>query len=221
MKKYTLDFKYIRNEYAMPLAVLDCVLDAVIDGKSDDTERHKIRRIFDSAVRWLTNAMRMDLEPTECIKMSDKLELLSNCGCYRKLQDSIEKVESLIIEPIEIEFKGKAPDGIMEWVPDFDSEKIKITATGAWPMKQMSRYTDFEGALASLLYNREYTGPTETEEDIEKSFGGYLELAKKLAPDLMTKARREIMTEMLDRSLEKETAESWNKRLDNNGLVDD
>ena len=60
----------------------------------------------------------------------------------------------------------------------------------------------------------ENTGPTKTEEDIEKSFGGYLELAKKLALDLMAKARCEIMTEVLAESLKQETAESWNKRLD-------
>ena len=70
----------------------------------------------------------------------------------------------------------------------------------------IKRYSDFENTLASILYNREYTGPTKTEEDIEKSFGGYLELTKKLALDLMAKARCEIMTEVLDRSLEQETA---------------
>jgi hypothetical protein len=205
MKKYTLDFKYIRNEYAMPLAILDCVLDAVIDGKSDDTERHKIRRTFDAAIRWITNAMRMDLEPTECIKMFDKLELLSNCGCYRKLHKSIEDVEALVTELIEIEFLGEAPDGVMAWVPDFDSAKIKVTVLPKSTMKPIvKRYSDFESTLASILYNREYTGPTETEEDIEKSFGSYLELAKKLAPDLMEKARREML-------IEQETTE--NKRL--------
>jgi hypothetical protein len=205
MKKYTLDFKYIRNEYAMPLAILDCVLDAVIDGKSDDTERHKIRRTFDAAIRWITYAMRMDLEPTECIKMFDKLELLSNCGCYRKLHKSIEDVEALVTELIEIEFLGEAPDGVMAWVPDFDSAKIKVTVLPKSPTKPIvKRYSDFESTLASILYNREYTGPTETEEDIEKSFGSYLELAKKLAPDLMEKARREVL-------IEQETA--LNKRL--------
>jgi hypothetical protein len=205
MKKYTLDFKYIRNEYAMPLAILDCVLDAVIDGKSDDTERHKIRRTFDAAIRWITYAMRMDLEPTECIKMFDKLELLSNCGCYRKLHKSIEDVEALVTELIEIEFLGEAPDGVMAWVPDFDSAKIKVTVLPKSTMKPIvKRYSDFESTLASILYNREYTGPTETEEDIEKSFGSYLELAKKLAPDLMEKARREML-------IEQETTE--NKRL--------
>jgi hypothetical protein len=205
MKKYTLDFKYIRNEYAMPLAILDCILDAVIDGKSDDTEKHKIRRTFDAAIRWITNAMRMDLEPTECIKMFDKLELLSNCGCYRKLHKSIEDVEALVTELIEIEFLGEAPDGVMAWVPDFDSAKIKVTVLPKSTMKPIvKRYSDFESTLASILYNREYTGPTETEEDIEKSFGSYLELAKKLAPDLMEKARREML-------IEQETTE--NKRL--------
>jgi hypothetical protein len=68
----------------------------------------------------------------------------------------------------------------------------------------VKRYPDFESTLASILYNREYTGPIETEEDIEKSFGSYLELAKKLAPDLMEKARREML-------IEQETTE--NKRL--------
>lgn len=79
----------------------------------------------------------------------------------------------------------------------------------------VKRYSDFENTLASILYNREYTGPTKTEEeDIEKPFGGYLELTKKLALDLMAKAHCEIMIEVLNRSLEQETAaESWNKRL--------
>ena len=195
--------------------ILDCVLDAIIDGKSDDTERHKIKRTFDTAIRWLTNAMRMNFEPTEYIKMSDKLELLSNCGCYRKLHRSIEDVEALITEFIEIEFLGEAPDGVMAWVLDFDSAKIKITALPESTAKLIVKiYSDFESTLASILYNREYTGPTETEEEgIEKSFGSYLELAKKLAPDLMAKARREIMTEVFDRSFEQETAESCNKRL--------
>jgi hypothetical protein len=59
--------------------------------------------------------------------MFDKLELLSNCGCYRKLHKSIEDVEALVTELIEIEFLGEAPDGVMAWVPDFDSAKIKVT----------------------------------------------------------------------------------------------
>lgn len=222
MKKYTLDFKYIRNEYAAPLAIINCVLDAVIDGVEVSTEQIRIRKNFDSLVRCLTNAMRMDLEPQDCIKMSDKLELLSDCGCYRKLAESVKSVEKLITEPIEVELVGDACKNVMNWVPEFDANKVKITiGSVSSGSSKKEEYTDFENALANILYGREYTGPTETEEAIESSFKAYQEVARKLAPSLLREARKEIMMENLDQALAQETSESWNKRLDNNGLVDD
>ena len=131
MKKYSLDFKYIRNKQTAPLAVLSCILDAVRPPK-DRNEKNlkkleKVRTVFDSLTRYLRDIMKMDLDPSTILGYYDCLEILTDSNCFRNIDEKVKEVEKLVKEPIVIEFKGFMCDPeIMQFVPDFDKNKIKI-----------------------------------------------------------------------------------------------
>lgn len=134
MKKYTLDFKYIRNKYVAALAVLNCIYDAVVpeDEELDwDESPTKCRISKTKAMIALSNnmmhIMSYDMNTNDYFCKYDALETVLDAKCFRKLPQSIADVEYFIDEPVVIEFKGMFCDPeIMQFVPDFSPEKVKI-----------------------------------------------------------------------------------------------
>ena len=134
MKKYTLDFKYIRNKYVAALAVLNCIYDAVVpeDEAPDwDESPTKCRISKTKAMVALSNnmmhIMSYDMHTNDYFCKYDALETVLDAGCFRKLQQSITDVEYFIDERIVIEFKGIMPEPeIMLFIPDFNPDKVKI-----------------------------------------------------------------------------------------------
>ena len=123
MKKYVLDFKYIRNKQVAPFAILSCIFDAIPRSYDDDG----MLTTFNAFTTHLSTIIRADMNPENLLNQYDALETLDMASSYYSIENDIMKVESFIEELIVIEFKGiMAESDIMQFVPSFDPEKVKI-----------------------------------------------------------------------------------------------
>lgn len=132
MKKYTLDFKYIKNKQSAALAVMECLYDAVVtkDNKNKFFEdRDKtVEQLFFSAVSDLKRIMFMDVRPIDTISDEFAARTVSLSACFREFPELINKIMSLMTEPVVIDFEGYMPPDadIMAFVPDFPKEKVML-----------------------------------------------------------------------------------------------
>ena len=132
MKKYTLDFKYIKNKQSAALAVMECLYDAVVtkDNKNKFFENRDktVEQLFFGAVSDLKRIMFMDVCPIDTISDEFAARTLSSSACFREFSEKINKIISLITEPIVIDFEGYMPTDtdIMDFVPDFPKEKVML-----------------------------------------------------------------------------------------------
>ena len=132
MKKYTLDFKYIKNKQSAALAVMECLYDAVVtkDNKNKFFEdRNKtVEQLFFSAVSDLKRIMFMDVCPIDTISDEFTARTVSSSACFRVFPEKINKIMSLMTEPVVIDFEGYMPPDadIMDFVPDFPKEKVML-----------------------------------------------------------------------------------------------
>ena len=129
MKKYTLNFKYIKNKQSAALAVMECLYDAVVtkDNKNKFFLRTEIRLFF-NAVSDLKRIMFMDVRPIDTISDEFAARTVSLSACFREFPEMINKIMSLMTEPIVIDFEGYMPQDadIMAFVPDFPKEKVML-----------------------------------------------------------------------------------------------
>ena len=132
MKKYTLDFKYIKNKQSAALAVMECLYDAVVtkDNKNKFFEdRDKtVEQLFFGAVSDLKRIMFMDVCPIDTISDEFAARTLSSSACFREFSEKINKIISLITEPVVIDFEGHMPPDadILDFVPAFPKEKVML-----------------------------------------------------------------------------------------------
>ena len=132
MKKYKLNFKYIKNKQSAALAVMECLYDAVVtkDNKNKFFEdRDKtVEQLFFSAVSDLKRIMFMDVCPIDTISDEFAARTLSSSACFRVFPEKINKIMSLITEPVVIDFEGYMSQDadIMAFVPDFPKEKVML-----------------------------------------------------------------------------------------------
>ena len=132
MKKYTLDFKYIKNKQSAALAVIECLYDAVVtkDNKNKFFEdRYKtVEQLFFSAVSDLKRIMFMDVCPIDTISDEFAARTVSLSACFREFPEKINKIMSLMTEPVVIDFEGYMPPDadIMAFVPNFPKEKVML-----------------------------------------------------------------------------------------------
>ena len=132
MKKYTLNFKYIKNKQSAALAVMECLYDAVVtkDNKNkffEDRDKN-VEQLFFSAVSDLKRIMFMDVCPIDTISDEFAARTLSSSACFREFPEKINKIISLMTEPVVIDFEGHMPTDadIMSFVPDFPKEKVML-----------------------------------------------------------------------------------------------
>ena len=130
MKKYKLDFKYIKNKQSAALAVMECLYDAVVtkDNKNkffEDRDKN-VEQLFFSAVSDLKRIMFMDVCPIDTISDEFAARTISSSACFREFPEKINKIMSLITEPVVIDFEGYMSQDadIMDFVPDFPKEKV-------------------------------------------------------------------------------------------------
>ena len=132
MKKYKLNFKYIKNKQSAALAVMECLYDAVVtkDNKNkffEDRDKN-VEQLFFSAVSDLKRIMFMDVCPIDTISDEFAARTLSSSACFREFPEKINKIISLMTEPVVIDFEGYMPTDadIMSFVPDFPKEKVML-----------------------------------------------------------------------------------------------
>ena len=132
MKKYKLDFKYIKNKQSAALAVMECLYDAVVtkDNKNkffEDRDKN-VEQLFFSAVSDLKRIMFMDVCPIDTISDEFAARTISSSACFREFPEKINKIMSLITEPVVIDFEGYMSQDadIMDFVPDFPKEKVML-----------------------------------------------------------------------------------------------
>lgn len=132
MKKYTLYFKYIKNKQSAALAVMECIYDAVVtkDNKNKffDDRNKTVEQLFFSAVSDLKRIMFMDVRPIDTISDEFAARTVSLSACFREFPEKINKIMSLMTEPVVIDFEGYMPPDadIMAFVPDFPKEKVML-----------------------------------------------------------------------------------------------
>ena len=132
MKKYKLNFKYIKNKQSAALAVMECLYDAVVtkDNKNkffEDRDKN-VEQLFFSAVSDLKRIMFMDVCPIDTISDEFTARTVSSSACFRVFPEKINKIMSLMTEPVVIDFEGYMPPDadIMDFVPDFPKEKVML-----------------------------------------------------------------------------------------------
>ena len=132
MKKYKLDFKYIKNKQSAALAVMECPYDAVVtkDNKNKFFENSdkNVEKWFFNAVSDLKRIMFMDVCPIDTISDEFAARTISSSACFREFPEKINKIMSLMTEPVVIDFEGYMPTDadIMSFVPDFPKEKVML-----------------------------------------------------------------------------------------------
>ena len=132
MKKYKLDFKYIKNKQSAALAVMECLYDAVVtkDNKNKFFENSdkNVEKLFFNAVSDLKRIMFMDVCPIDTISDEFTARTVSSSACFRVFPEKINKIMSLMTEPVVIDFEGYMPQDadIMDFVPDFPKEKVML-----------------------------------------------------------------------------------------------
>ena len=132
MKKYKLNFKYIKNKQSAALAVMECLYDAVVtkDNKNKFFENRDktVEQLFFGAVSDLKRIMFMDVCPIDTISDEFAARTLSSSACFREFPEKINKIISLMTEPVVIDFEGYMPPDadIMDFVPDFPKEKVML-----------------------------------------------------------------------------------------------
>ena len=133
MKKYRLDFKYIKNKQSAALAVMECLYDAVVTkgnkNKYFEDSDMTVEQLFFSAVSDLKRIMFMDVRPIDTISGEFASGTVSSSACFREFPEKINKIMGLMTEPVVIDFEGYMPpdDDIMTFVPDFPEGKVMIT----------------------------------------------------------------------------------------------
>ena len=132
MTKYTLDFKYIKNKQSAALAVMECLYDALVtkDNKNkffEDRDKN-VEQLFFSAVSDLKRIMFMDVCPIDTISDEFTARTVSSSACFRVFPEKINKIMSLMTEPVVIDFEGYMPPDadIMAFVPNFPKEKVML-----------------------------------------------------------------------------------------------
>ena len=132
MKKYKLNFKYIKNKQSAALAVMECLYDAVVtkDNKNKFFENSdkNVEKLFFNAVSDLKRIMFMDVCPIDTISDEFAARTISSSACFRVFPEKINKIMSLMTEPVVIDFEGYMPPDadIMAFVPDFPKEKVML-----------------------------------------------------------------------------------------------
>ena len=132
MKKYKLNFKYIKNKQSAALAVMECLYDAVVtkDNKNKFFENRDktVEQLFFGAVSDLKRIMFMDVCPIDTISDEFAARTLSSSACFREFPEKINKIMSLMTETVVIDFEGYMPQDadIMSFVPDFPKEKVML-----------------------------------------------------------------------------------------------
>ena len=127
MKKYTLDYKYIRSKYATPMAVVSCIYDTIVINVDNYDKQQKNSQVIIRLSNVLSRILRIDKDPDTLLKFFDPLEITAFANCYKNIDEAVRDVEAHITEQIIIEFRGLMCDPeIMQFVPDFNPEKVKI-----------------------------------------------------------------------------------------------
>ena len=85
-----------------------------------------VEQLFFSAVSYLKRIMFMDVCPIDTISDEFAARTLSSSACFREFHEKINKIMSLMTEPVVIDFDGYMPQDadIMSFVPDFPKEKV-------------------------------------------------------------------------------------------------
>ena len=132
MKKYKLNFKYIKNKQSAARAVMEWLYDDVVtkDNKNkffEDRDKN-VEQLFFSAVSDLKRIMFMDVCPIDTISDEFTARTVSSSACFRVFPEKINKIMSLMTEPVVIDFEGYMPQDadIMDFVPDFPKEKVML-----------------------------------------------------------------------------------------------
>lgn len=130
---YIITNKWIKNKYTLPFVLLDYIRESILpDRKKDKKYTNEVNEVFHDVVWCLSNVIKMSEEPIHTLCSGyDPLESLDLAGCVRKLDIAIDKLETYIIEDIEIKFAnifGNSNDllNYMEFVPAFKKVHLSI-----------------------------------------------------------------------------------------------
>jgi hypothetical protein len=132
MKKYKLDFKYIKNKQSAALAVMECLYDAVVTkgnkNKYFEDSDMTVEQLFFSAVSDLKRIMFMDVRPIDTISGEFASGTVYSSACFREFPEKINKIMDLMTEAVVIDFDGYMPPDadIMTFVPDFPEWKVML-----------------------------------------------------------------------------------------------
>lgn len=130
---YIITNKWIKNKYTIPFVLLDYIRESILpDRKKDKKYTNEVNEAFHDVVWCLSNVIKMSEEPIHTLCSGyDPLESLDLAGCVRKLDIAIDKLETYIIEDIDIKFAnifGNSNDllNYMEFVPAFKKVHLSI-----------------------------------------------------------------------------------------------
>ena len=129
MKTYKLDFKYIRNKQTAVMAVLNCIWDAVetSDSKLLPQSEDDRKQPFVDVVSMFKRIFEMEEHPVKTMSEEFVMASLKSANCFRRLDEYLEQITTMIHEQIVIEIDGQMCDyTIMSMVPDFDKAKVDI-----------------------------------------------------------------------------------------------
>ena len=125
---YIISNKWIKNKYTLPFVILDCIYNDICPDIKDKTQkklRDEILDIFHDIVYCLTNIMKFEQDPLNTISRYDPLETLDYASCFRKIDESIKKLESYIKEDIVITLADPELLDMCDFVPEFP-KKIEL-----------------------------------------------------------------------------------------------
>lgn len=131
MKEFTLDCKYIRNKYTMCAAVINCIYTAITESNHNDIKNstdYKLKAIIKLS-NDLMRIMSMNMCPEQYFgNKYSGLETIVDASSFHDIKRSIIDVENAIDDQIiiKIDTEVSTSSEIMQFVPDFNKNKILI-----------------------------------------------------------------------------------------------
>lgn len=131
MREFTLDCKYIRNKYVMCAAVINCIYTAITESNHNDIKNstdYKLKAIIKLS-NDLMRIMSMNMCPDQYFgNKYSGLETVIDASSFHDIKRSIIDVENAIDDQITIKIDTEASTSseIMQFVPDFNKNKILI-----------------------------------------------------------------------------------------------
>lgn len=131
MKEFTLDCKYIRNKYTMCAAVINCIYTVITESNHNDIKNstdYKLKAIIKLS-NDLMRIMSMNMCPEQYFgNKYSGLETVIDASSFHDIKRSIIDVENAIDDQIiiKIDTEVSTSSEIMQFVPDFNKNKILI-----------------------------------------------------------------------------------------------